>query len=86
MSFEDQAARGRRAEREWAEVSSAFERVRQAILAEMAQTPITQPDKVLKLHMAVQNMTAVEAAIRDVIDNGTIAKHALDAAALTRPN
>lgn len=86
MSYEEQAARGARAQREWEELDSAFVRVREAILAELAQTSVSQPDKVLKLHMAVQNLSAVEKAIREVIDNGTIARHALDAAALTRPN
>lgn len=80
------ANRGQQAEREWQEVSSAFDRVRVAILNEIAATSPAQPEKVLKLHMSVQNLTAVREAVMNVINNGAVAKVALASAGLTRPN
>lgn len=85
MSLEADAARGHRAFHELEEVSAAFERVRGAILAELAQTPVSQPEKVLKLHMAVSNLTAVREAMQHVIDNGEVARAAIAQAGLTRP-
>lgn len=85
MSDHEAVARGQRAMNELEEVGAAFERVRDAILAEMAQTPVSQPEKVLKLHMAVQNLAAVKQALREVIDNGEVARTAIAIAGLTRP-
>lgn len=79
-------ARGLAAERELKETEAAFERVKDAILAELAQTPITQPEKVLKLHMAAQNLAAVRQALMLVVQDGQVAAHAIAQAGLTRPN
>lgn len=81
----DDIARGNRAFSELQEVGAAFERVRDAIMSELAQTPVTQPEKVLKLHMAGQNLAAVRKALQDVIDNGELARAAIAVAGLTRP-
>lgn len=80
------ANRGQQAQREWAEVEAAFDRVREAILNNLAETSPAMPDKVLKLHMSVQNLTAVRQAVFDVINNGAYAQQALASAGLTRPN
>ena len=86
MSDQADIARGHRAFNELEEVGAAFERVKAAILTELSQTPVSQPDKVLKLHMATQNLAAVRQALQEVIDNGRVAEQALALAGLTRPN
>jgi len=86
MSEQADIARGHRAFNELEEVGAAFERVKAAILTELSQTPVSQPEKVLKLHMATQNLTAVRQALLEVIDNGRVAEQALALAGLTRPN
>lgn len=86
MTDEDRIARGHRALNELTEVSDAFDRVEAALLRTMGDTPISQPDKVLKLHMAAQNLAAVRQALRQVIDDGQVAEHAIAVAGLTRPN
>lgn len=86
MSDQADIARGHRAFNELEEVGAAFERVKAAILTELSQTPVSQPEKVLKLHMAAQNLAAVRQALQEVIDNGRVAEQALALAGLTRPN
>lgn len=85
MSDAAAAARGQRAETELAETAAAFDRVREAILEELAQTSPGQPEKVLKLHLAVQNLAAVRQALFQVVENGQLARHAIATAGLTRP-
>lgn len=85
MSDEARAARGRRAANELTEVTSAFDAVESALLRALSDTPVGQDLKVLKLHMAVQNLAAVKKALRDVIDDGLMAESAIAVAGLTRP-
>lgn len=84
MTDEQAVQKGRQAEREYAETAQAFETVRQAILAELVATSPANAEKVLKLHMAVQNLTAVQKALMNVVQSGQIAQHALSQAGLTR--
>jgi hypothetical protein len=86
MTFEERAARGRRAADELTEVGAAFDAVETAILRALSETPVGQETKVLNLHKAVQNLAAVRQALRAVIDDGTMAEHAIAQAGLTRPN
>jgi hypothetical protein len=86
MTEEERQARGQRALQEYAEVEGAFAQVEAAILRTLSETPVGQDAKVLKLHMAVQNLAAVKQAIRDVIDDGQMATAAIASAGLTRPN
>lgn len=86
MSDESTARRGQAAQREWNEVEAAFDRVRVAIVKNLTETSPHQVEKILKLHMAVQNLDAVQQAIMDVINNGAVAQHALALQGLTRPN
>lgn len=86
MTDEEAERAGRAAAAEYQQLDGAFDRVRGAILQELAATPVSQPDKVLKLHMAVQNLTAVEKALQAVISNGVMAAQALALAGLNRPN
>ena len=85
MSDAIRVARGHAAERELTETEAAFDAVRDAILREMVSTSPAHPDKVLKLHLAVQNLDAVKTALRGVIEDGQVAAHAIAAAGLTRP-
>jgi hypothetical protein len=85
MTDEEAAAKGYRAEREYAETEEAFEAVRKAILDELVGTTITHTDKILKLHAAAQNLDAVKKALMDVVQNGQIARVALAQTGLTRP-
>lgn len=84
MTDEQRAARGAQAEREWAQVAEAFERVREAIVAEWAQTGPANTEKLTKLHMAVQILAAVKAAVLAVVDDGQMARAAITQAGLTR--
>lgn len=86
MTEAERAARGQRAGQEYAELESAFAKTREAILNALAETPPGQPDKVLKLHMAAQNLAAVKQAMVMVISDGVAAQHAIAVAGLTRPN
>ena len=86
----EETARGARAAHEYDELKAAFEAVRQALLKEISQTPVGADAKILKLHMSVQNLAAVEQAMRQVIDSGRIvsameAQTALAGAGLNRP-
>lgn len=85
MSDEARAARGHRAFNELEEVSGAFDAVEASLLKALAETPVGADVKVLKLHMAVQNLAAVRQALREVIDDGQVAQFAISAAGLTRP-
>jgi len=84
MTNEQRAARGAQAEREWVELEAAFERVREAITSEWVQTGPANVEKLSKLHMSVQNLAAVKAAIIAVINDGQIARAAITQAGLTR--
>lgn len=86
MNDEARATRGRRAFNELEEVSGAFDAVETALLKNLAETPVGADAKILKLHMAVQNLAAVKQALREVIDDGQVAQHAIAHAGLTRPN
>lgn len=85
MSDEARAARGSRAFNELEEVGAAFDAVERALLRSLADTPVGADVKVLKLHMAVQNLSAVKQAMREVIDDGLVARDAIAVAGLTRP-
>jgi hypothetical protein len=85
MSDEARAARGHRAFNELEEVGAAFDDVERSLLKALADTPVGADVKVLKLHMAVQNLAAVRQALREVIDDGQVAQFAISAAGLTRP-
>jgi len=84
MSDEQAVARGSRALNELTEVQAAFDAVEDAILRTLAETPIGQEAKVLNLHKSVQNLAAVKQALREVIDNGLVARDAIAVAGLTR--
>lgn len=86
MNDQERVSRGRRTFDELEEVSAAFDAVEAAILRTLADTPIGQETKVLNLHKAAQNLAAVRQVLKDVIDDGVVAQHAIAAAGLTRPN
>jgi hypothetical protein len=86
MDDHEALARSHRAEAELTETSSAFDAVRDAILRELTNTSPAQPEKVLKLHLAVQNLEAVRQVLMNVVAGGAIAREALAVAGLTRPN
>ena len=86
MSEAQRATRGRQAAHEWTELDAAFAKVREAILNNLAETSPGQPEKILKLHMAAQNLAAVRQAIMLVIQDGQMAEHAIAQTGLTRPN
>lgn len=85
MTDEQRVLRGHRAFNELQEVQAAFDAVEAAILKALADTPVGNETKVLNLHKSVQNLAAVKQALRDVIDDGEVAQHALSVAGLTRP-
>jgi len=82
--------RGRRAEGELSETAAAFEAVRAALLAALAQTPVGADAKVLKLHMSLQNLAAVREALVKTVAAGEhagyarAAEYAVAEAGLTR--
>jgi hypothetical protein len=85
MSEQDRISKGQRAASEWRESEEAFAKVEGVLIRELTQTPVGASQKVLNLHMAVQNLAAVRQAIRAVIDDGLMAEHAVAVAGLTRP-
>lgn len=91
MSDADAISRANRAFYELEEVAAAFEALKAAIITTLAETPVGQDAKVLKLHMSLQNLSAVRKALQNTYDNGLVAGHtraAADAMAvhgLTRP-
>ncbi len=84
MNDNERAARGHRASNELREVSGAFDAVEAAIIRTLTETPVGQEAKVLNLHKALQNLSAVRQAIRSVIDDGLMAEAAIAQAGLTR--
>lgn len=84
ITDDEAAARGRRALNELAEVSAALDAIKSGAVRMMIETSPTQIEKILRLHQTAQTMDAIHAALRDVIDNGTIAEHAISRAGLTR--
>ena len=86
MNDDEIAARGAQAQREWTEIEAAFDRVADAIMSTLAETPVGQDTKVLKLHLSLQNLSAVRKAVFDVVDNGKIARAAISAQGLTSPH
>lgn len=67
--------RGLKAEAELAETARAFEAVRAALTAALAQTPVGADAKVLKLHMSLQNLAAVREALMKTVAAGRHADH-----------
>jgi hypothetical protein len=68
--------RGLAAEAELAVTGAAFEAVRGALIAALAQTPVGADAKVLKLHMSLQNLAAVREALMKTIAAGAHAGYA----------
>lgn len=83
MNADEAAARrGHAAEREFKELETAFDAVREGIVTELSTTSVVHPDKILRLHAALQTVVAVRSAILNVVENGANARAAL--AALNR--
>lgn len=85
MNDHEAAAVGSRAELELEATRQAFADVRSAILDELVQTPPMQVEKIAKLHMSAQILSAVQKALTDVVSNGVMAREAIAMAELTRP-
>lgn len=84
MNDAETAAKGRRAASELRETEEAFATLRQRLLDEIAATSPGQPDKVLKLHMSVQNLTAVKTALMLMVQAGQVADAAMAQSGLNR--
>lgn len=84
MTDEERVQKGNQAANELRMTGEAFDKVRDAILAELVQTSPGQPEKVLALHRAVQNLTAVKTALIGVVNDGLMARDAIAKAGLTR--
>ena len=85
MNDADAAAKGHRARAELDQTREAFDKLKDALVRELVGTSPSQPDKVLKLHLAIQNLTGVRQALLDMVQNGQVAEAAMAAAGLTRP-
>jgi hypothetical protein len=86
MNDHEAISRGHRAEAELTETAAAFETVKDAIVKELVNTSPAQAEKVLKLHLAVQNLEAVRQVLMNVVSGAHVAREALAIAGLTRPN
>lgn len=84
MNDAETVAKGHRASIELRETEDAFNQLRGKILEEIVKTSPSQPDKVLKLHLSVQNLEAVRKALLLMVQNGEYAEQALAQAGLTR--
>jgi hypothetical protein len=84
MTDEQRMRRGRRALAEFEELGGVFERLERAVFAELQQTPIGADAKVVRLHMTLHNLAGLQAALREMIDDGRVAEQALALAGLNR--
>lgn len=91
LDIQDQIARGYRAATELRETEAAFAAVEAALVKTLAATPVGADNKILKLHMSIQNLAAVREALIKTIANGKHGEYAREAedaiaeAGLTRP-
>jgi hypothetical protein len=86
MDNSQAVSRGHRAFVEMEELKDVFDRLERGLLQELKQTPIGSDTKVNRLHVTLQTLSQVQTALREMIDNGRIAEHALAVAGLNRPN
>ena len=84
--------RGRKAEAELLEVGGAFDAVEAALMRTLLETGVGADAKILKLHMSLQNLSAVREAIFRVVKAGReghayelAAREAIAEQGLTRP-
>lgn len=85
MSDEATIRNGQRAAAEYEQLHTAFEAVKAAIVEELIATPPMQVDKIARLHMAAQNLSAVKQALLEVANAGHVARYAIAQAGLNRP-
>jgi hypothetical protein len=84
MTDEDTVARGHRAASEYRELEAAFKRIEDAYLAELLKAPMGADDRILGLHMAIQNLRGVEAVLKNFISSGQIAQELIGRAEKAR--
>jgi hypothetical protein len=80
MHDEEVAARGRRAGAEYRELESAFARVEDAYLTELLKAPMGGDERILGLHMAIQNLRGVKQVLLDAIANGKVSEELIERA------
>lgn len=82
----DEAAvrRGAAAATEFRELDKAFDALREGFVTELSTTSVMHTDKILRLHAALQTLTAVRSCIVNVVENGLMARDAIAATGLTR--
>ena len=85
MDNEQALMRAHRAFNELEEVNSAFDKVRDVLIKELLGSQIGQDAKILRLHAAIDALSAVRQVLQATIDNGRVAE-AVAAAGLNRPN
>jgi hypothetical protein len=86
MTDEQQIARGRRALREFEELSDVFDRLERNTVERLKMAAIGQDALVVKLHMQLHTLAGIKTAMREMIDNGRIAEAAVAVAGLNRPD
>lgn len=64
------AARGRKAEQEYGELGAAFDAVETSIMGAIRAAKVGQDSLILKLHISLQNLDAVRAALQATIKGG----------------
>lgn len=74
-------SRGRQAAGEYRELEAAFAAVDEALVAELRKCPVGADARILKLHVALQNLKGVREALLKTIANGKHAEAALEAVA-----
>lgn len=86
MNDNEAVARSHRAFNELEELKGVFERLEAGVFRELKQTPIGQDAKVQRLHMTLHSLAGIQSAMREMIDAGRVAEHAIAVAGLNRPN
>lgn len=85
MDDAEALARGNRAFNELEELNAVFDKLERNTIEKLKSTPIGQDDMVTKLHMTLHTLSGIRSAMREMIDNGRVAEHALAVSGLHRP-
>lgn len=69
------ASRGRKAVREYEELSAAFDAVRDGFLEALANTKLGEHDARERLYLSVQSLDAIKQALLSVASNASLQEH-----------
>ena len=88
MNDHEAVSKGQRAKHELDLTGEAFDKLEAAMIEHLIAAPIGSDQLIGRLHAGLQTVRAIRSAMREMIDNGRIAEHALALANSTflKPN